>query len=168
VQCVLDGQPPPNCSILYGNNPTNYNPYNINSAMGGGLIILTSNLTGDKTFFILSTTTGPLTTKFHGSFTTCTAEDLMVSNLTVQPAQFGCSETIGDDLLVCYSSVTPGSTLVYYCLNSSFERLSGESIRQCLPDGTWSGITPSCVCNGKLSFVVTIDTCCMLAARYVV
>ena len=155
MQCVLDGQPAPNCSILYGNNPTNYNLYNTNSAMGGGLIILTSNLTGDKTFFILSTTTGSLTMKYHGSFTTCTAEDLMVSNLTVRPTQFGCSDTSGDDPQVCYSGVTPGSTVVYYCLNSSFVSPFGESIRQCLSDGTWSGTTPSCVCNGKLSFVVS-------------
>ena len=79
----------------------------------------------------------------------------MVSNLTVQSAQFGCSETSGDDPLLCYSGVTPGSTVVYHCPNSSFERLPREFIRQCQSDGTWSGITPSCVQNGELSSVVT-------------
>ena len=151
MQCVLDEQPAANCSIFYGNDPTDYNLHNTNSTVAGGMIILTSNLTGDTIFYIVSTTTGSLTIKFHGSFTVCTAEDLMVSILTVQSAQSGCSDTSGDDPLACYSGVTPGSTVVYYCPNSSFERLSEESIRQCQSDGTWNGTTPSCVCNGKLS-----------------
>lgn len=131
--------------------------------MAGGWIILTSKLTGNTTFYIVSTTIGSLTMRFHGSFTTCTAEDLMVSNLTVQSAQFGCSETSGDDPLVCYSGVTPASTVVYHCPNSSFERLPGEFIRQCQSDGTWSGITPSCVRNGELSSVVTRHSCILAA-----
>lgn len=125
MQCVLDGQPAVNCSIFYGNDPTDYNLHNTNSTVAGGIIILTSNLTGDTIFYIVSTTTGSLTIKFHGSFTICTAEDLMVSNLKVQSAQSGCSDTSGDDPLAC---VTPGSTVVYYCSNSDFERLSEESI----------------------------------------
>ena len=163
MQCVLVGQPAHDCSILYGNEPTDYNLHNTNSAVSGGWIILTSKLTGNTTFYIVSTTIGSLTMRFHGSFTTCTAVDLMVSNLTVQPAQFGCSETSGDDTLVCYSGVTPGSTVVYHCPNSCFERLPGEFIRQCQSNGAWSGTTPSCVCNGELSSVVTRHSCILAA-----
>ena len=141
---------------------SNYHLLCIYSLCGDQLVFmhdLTSNLTGDTIFYIVSTTTGSLIIKFYGSFTIYTAEDLMVSKLKVQSAQSGCSDTSGDDPLVCYSGVTPGSTVVYYCANSSFERLSEESIRQCQSDGTWSGTTPSCVCNGKLSSVVTRHSC---------
>ena len=73
-----------------------------------------------------------------------------MSNMTVQ-LQSNCGEPSGDDLLACYSGVTPGSTVTYYCANSSLTGIFRCASRACLSNSTWSGATPTCVCNGKLS-----------------
>ena len=150
VQCLLDGQPAASCSIRYGTDPTYRVLPNTDSAVTGGVITLTSTLTGDTTYYIVSTTTGSLTMELRGSFTTCTTQDLMVSNVTVQP-QSRCGQPTGDDPLACYSGVTPGSTVMYHCVAGSLVTLSGQSIRTCQSDGTWSGTTPSCVCTSELT-----------------
>ena len=150
VQCLLNGQPAASCSIRYGTDPTYSNLPNTDSAVTGGVITLTSTLTGDTTYYIVSTTTGSLNMERRGSFTTCTTQDLMVSSVTVQP-QSSCSQPSRNGLLACYSGVTPGSTVMYRCANSSFVRLSGQSVRTCQLDGTWSGTMPNCSCNGELS-----------------
>ena len=150
VQCLLDGQPAANCSIRFGTDPTYRVLPNTDSAVTGGVITLTSTLTGDTTYYIVSITTGSLTMERRGSFTTCTTQDLMVSNTIVQP-QSSCGEPSGDNPLACYSGVTPGSTVMYYCVAGSLVTLSGQSIRTCQSDGTWSGTTPSCVCNSELA-----------------
>ena len=150
ILCLHNEQPAANCSIHYGTDSSNL-PYT-DSAVDGGVITLTSNLTGNATHYIMSTAIGLLTVNLHGSFSTCTTQDLMVSNLTVQP-QSNCGWPTGDDLLACYSGVTLGSTVVYYCANSSLVRVSGKSSRTCQSNGTWSGTTPSCVCNGKMSSI---------------
>ena len=113
--------------------------------MTGGVITLTSTLTGDTTYYIVSTTTGSLNMELHGSFTTCTIQDLIVSNTLLQP-QSSCGEPSGDDPLACYSGVTPGSIVVYHFAAGS---LSEQSTRTCQPDGAWSGTTPSCVCTSE-------------------
>ena len=150
VQCLLDGQPAASCSIRYGTDPTYRVLPNTDSAVTGGVITLTSTLTGDTTYYIVSTTTGSLTMELRGSFTTCTTQDLMVSNVTVQP-QSRCGQPTGDDPLACYSGVTAGSIVVYHCVAGSLVTLSGQSIRTCQSDGTWSGTTPSCVCTSELT-----------------
>ena len=150
VLCLLDGQPAASCSIRYGTDPTYRVLPNTDSAVTGGVITLTSTLTGDTTYYIVSTTTGSLTMELRGSFTTCTTQDLMAPNTLVQP-QSSCGEPTGDNPLACYSGVTPGSTVVYYCVAGSLVTLSGQSIRTCQSDGTWSGTTPSCVCTSELT-----------------
>ena len=150
VLCLLDGQPAANCSIRYGTDPTYRILPNTDSAVTGGVITLTSTLTGDTTYYIVSITTGSLKMELRGSFTTCTTQDLMVSNTIVQP-QSRCGEPSGDDPLACYSGVTPGSTVMYYCVAGSLVTLSGQSIRTCQSEGTWSGTTPSCVCTSELT-----------------
>ena len=147
VLCLLNGQPAASCSICYGTDPTYRFLPNTDSAVTGGVITLTSTLTGDTTYYIVSTTTGSLTMKLRGSFTTCTTQDLMALNTIVQP-QSRCGEPSGYVHLACYSGVTPGSTVVYNCAAGS---LSRQSTRTCQFNGTWSGTTPSCVCNGELS-----------------
>ena len=155
VQCLLYEQPINNCLFHYGTDPTYSNLPNTDSAAAGGVITLTSTLTGDRTYYITSTTTDFLTMEFHGFFTTCTTQDLLVSNVTVYP-QSNCGEPRKDDPLACYSGVTPNSTVMYQCVNSSFITLAGDSTRVCLSDGTWNGTTPTCVCNGEL---VTTNVC---------
>jgi len=150
VQCLLNGQAATNCSIRYGADPTYSVLPNTDSAVTGGVITLTSTLTGDTTYYIVSTTSGSLTTELRGSFTTCTAQDLIVSNVTVRP-QSNCGEPSGDDPLACYSGVTPGSTVMYHCVAGSLVTLSGQSIRICQSDGIWSGATPSCVYTSEFS-----------------
>ena len=150
VLCLLDGQPAASCSIRYGTDPTYRVLPNTDSAMTGGVITLTLTLTGDTTYYVVSTTTGSLNVELRGSFTTCTTQDLMVPNVTVQP-QSRCGEPSGDDPLACYSGVTPGSTVVYHCVAGSLVTLSGQSIRTCQSDGTWSGTTPSCVCTSEFT-----------------
>ena len=148
VQCLLDGQPAATYSIRYGTDPTYRVLPNTDSAVTGGVITLTSTLTGDTTYYIVSITTGSLTMKLRGSFTICTTQDLMVSNTIVQP-QSSCGDPTGYVHLACYSGVTPGSTVVYYCAAGS---LSRQSTRTCqFNHGTWSGTTRNCVCNGELS-----------------
>ena len=149
LQCLLDGEPAANCLIHYGADPTYNNLPNTDSSATGSIITLTSTLTGDKTYYIVSITTRSLTLKLRGSFNTCTTQDLLMLNVTVQP-QSSCGNPTGDNPLACYSGVTPGSTVMYSCATRSLVRLSGQSIRTCQLDGTWSGNTPSCVCNGKL------------------
>ena len=150
VLCLLDGQPAASCSIRYGTDPTYRVLPNTDSAVTGGVITLTSTLTGDTTYYIVSTTTGSLSMEHHGSFTTCTTQDLMVSNVTVRP-QSRCGEPTGDNPLACYSGVIPGSTVMYHCVAGSLVTLSGQSIRTCQLDGTWSGTTPSCVCTSEFT-----------------
>ena len=150
VLCLLDGQPAANCSISYGADPTYRVLPNTDSAVTGGVITLTSTLTGDTTYYIVSTTTGSLTTELRGSFTTCTTQDLMVTNVTVRPHS-SCGEPSGEDPLACYSGVTSGSTVMYHCIAGSLVTLSGQSIRICQSDGIWSGTTPSCVCTSEFS-----------------
>ena len=150
VLCLLNGQPAASCSIRYGTDPTYRVLPNTDSAMTGGVITLTSTLTGDTTYYIVSTTTGSLNMELRGSFTTCTTQDLMASNTLVQP-QSSCGEPSGDDPLACYSGVTPGSTVLYHCVAGSLVTLSGQSIRTCQSDGTWSGTTPSCVCTSEFT-----------------
>ena len=147
VLCLLDRQPSANCSIHYGTDPTYSNLPNTDTAVAGGVITLTSTLTGDTSYYIVSITTGSLTMKLRGSFTTCTTQDLMVSNTLVQP-QSRCGEPTGYVHLACYNGVTAGSTVMYYCAAGS---LSRQSTRTCQFNGTWSGTTPNCVCNGELS-----------------
>ena len=149
VLCLLDGQPAASCSIRYGTDPTYRVLPNTDSAVTGGVITLTSTLTGDTTYYIVSTTSGSMIMERRGSFTTCTTQDL-VSNTIVQP-QSSCGEPSGDDPLACYSGVTPGSTVMYYCVAGSLVTLSGQSIRTCQSDGTWSGTAPSCVCTSELT-----------------
>ena len=153
VLCLHDEQPAANCSIHYGADPNNL--LNTDTAMADGVIILTSNLTRDTTFYMVFRTIGLLTVKLHGSFNTCSTQDPMVSRVTFQP-QSSCGELSGDDLLACYNGVTPGSTVVYHCANGSFVSPSGQSTRTCQSNGTWSGTTPSCVCNGEMSSPVAI------------
>lgn len=148
VLCLHDEQPAVNCSIHYGADSSNL--LNTDIAMADGLIILTSNLTGNTTFYMVFTTIGLLTVKVHGSFNTCSTRDPIVSRVTFQP-QSSCGKPSGDDLLACYNGVTPGSTVVYHCANGSFVSPSGQSTRTCQSNGMWSGTTPSCVCNGKMS-----------------
>ena len=155
VLCLHDEQPAANCSIHYGADPSNL--LNTDTAMADGVIILTSNLTGDTTFYMVFTTIGLLTVKLHGSFSTCSTQDPMVSRVTFQP-QSSCGELSGADLLACYNGVTPGSTVVYHCVNGSFLSPSGQSTRTCQSNGMWSGTPPSCVCNGELSSPVAIVT----------
>ena len=151
VQCLLDGQPAASCSIRYGADPTYRVLPNTDSAVTGGVITLTSTLTGDTTYYIVSTTTGSLTTELRGSFNTCTTQDLFTPNTIVRP-QSSCGEPTGYVHLACYSGVTPGSIVVYHCAAGS---LSRQPTRTCLFDGTWSGTTPNCVCNGECHFQVT-------------
>ena len=40
---------------------------------------------------------------------------------------------------------TPGSITHYMCQDNYV--LDGNQVRQCLPDGTWSGDTPKCICK---------------------
>ena len=94
VQCLLDGQPATNCSIRYGADPTYRVLPNTDSAVTGSVITLTSTLTGATTYYIVSTTTGSLTTELRGSFNTCTTQDLMAPNTIVQPLS-SCSEPTG-------------------------------------------------------------------------
>ena len=148
VLCLHDAQPAANCSIHYGADSSNL--LNTDIATADGVIILTSNLTGNTTFYMVFTTIGLLTVKLHGSFNTCSTRDPMVSRVTFQP-QSSCGEPSGDDLLACYNGVTPGSTVVYHCANASFVSPSDQSTRTCQSNGMWSGTTPSCVCNGKMS-----------------
>ena len=150
VLCLLDGQPAASCSIRYGTDPTYGVLPNTDSAITGGVITLTSTLTGDTTYYIVSTTTRSLTMELRGSFTTCTTQDLIVSSTIVEP-QSSCGEPTGDDPLACYSGVTPGSTVMYRCVVGSLVTLSGQSIRTCQSDGTWSGTTPSCVCTSEFT-----------------
>ena len=147
VLCLLDGQPAASCSIRYGADPTYRVLPNTDSAVTGGVITLTSTLTGDTTYYIVSTTTGSLTTELRGSFSTCTTQDLMAPNTIVQP-QSSCGEASGNIQLACYSGVTPGSTVTYrYPPGSSVS----QSTRRCQSDGTWSGTTPN---SGELSLSV--------------
>ena len=152
VQCLLNGQAATNCSIRYGADPTYRVLPNTDSAVTGGVITLTSTLTGDTTYYIVSTTTGSLTIEFHGSFNTCTTQDLIVSNVTVRP-QSNCGEPSGEDPLACYSGVTPGSTVMYHCIAGSLVTLSRHSVRICQSDGIWSGTTPSCVCTSEFTLL---------------
>ena len=153
VQCLLDGQPAASCSIRYGTDPTYRVLPNTDSAVTGGVITLTSTLTGDTTYYIVSIINGSLTMKLCGSFITCTTQDLMAPNTLVRP-QSSCGDPTGDDPLACYSGVTPGSTVVYHCVASSLVTLSGRSTRTCQSDGTWSGTTPSCKCTSEFYFVL--------------
>ena len=152
VLCLHDERPASNCSIHYGTNQNNL--FNTDTAIAGGVIMLTSNLNGDTTFYMLFITIGLLTVKLHGSFNICSTRDLMVLRVTVQP-QSSCGEPSGDGPIACYNGMTPGSTVVYHCANSSFVSLSGQSTRICQSNGLWSGTTPSCICNGKMSSPVT-------------
>ena len=147
VLCLLNGQPATNCSIRYGADPTYSNLPNTDSAVTGGVITLISTLTGDTTYYIVSTTSGSLNTELRGSFNTCTTQDLMTPNTIVQPLS-SCGEPTGYVHLACYSGVTPGSIVVYHCAAGS---LSRQSTGTCQFDGTWSGTTPNCVCDGELS-----------------
>ena len=151
VLCLHDEQPAANCSIRYGADPSNL--LNTDTGMADGVIVLTSNLTGDTTFYMVFTTFGLLTVMLHGSFNTCSTQDPMGSRVTFQP-QFSSGEPSANNLLACYNGVTPGSTLVYHCANSSFVSPSGQSTRTCQSNGMWSGATPKCVCNGELSSLV--------------
>ena len=148
VLCLLDGQPAVGCLIRYGNDSSYNNLTNIGRSVATGLTVLTSNLTGDTTYYSVSITTGHLSIELHGSFNTCTIRDLMVINITVQP-QSSCSDPTGEVAQACYSGVTPGSTVLYRCATSSFVILFGQSLRTCQSDGIWDGTTPSCVCNGE-------------------
>ena len=136
--------------FFYGTDPTYGVLPNTDSAITGGVITLTSTLTGDTTYYIVSTTTVSLTMERRGSFTTCTTQDLMAPNTIVQP-QSSCGEPSGNIRLACYSGVTPGSTVTYRYAPGSLVRLSGHSIRTCQSDGTWSGTTPSCVCTSEFT-----------------
>ena len=127
--------------------------------MAASLTILTSNLTGDTTYYSVSITTGYLSIELHGSFNTCTIQDLMVLNVTVQP-QSSCGDPTGKVAQACYSGVTPGSTVLYRCATSSFVILSGQSLRTCQFDGIWGGTTPNCVCNGEQYLHIMFD--CLL------
>jgi len=153
VLCLHDEQPASNCSIHYGANPSNL--LNTDTAIADGVIMLTSNLTGDTTFYMVFTAIGSVTVKLYGSFKICSIQDLMLLRVTVQP-QSSCGEPSGDGPIACYNGVTPGSTVVYHCANSSIVSPSGQSTRMCQSNGMWSGTTPSCVCNGKMSSPVTI------------
>ena len=163
VLCQHDEQPVANCSIRYGADSSNLLYYD--SAVDGGFIILTSNLTGNTTFYMVFTTIGLLTVKVHGSFNICSIQNLMVSRVTFHPQNScgepsdACSECSGP--LACYNGVTPGSTAVYHCANSSFVSPSGQSTRTCQSNGMWSGTTPSCVCNGEMSSLVAIASKCL-------
>ena len=144
VLCLLDGQPATSCSIRYGTDPTYRVLPNTDSAVTGGVITLTSTLTGDTTYYIVSTNTGSLNMERRGSFTTCTTQDLMAPNTLVQP-QSSCGEPSGNIHLACYSGVTPGSTVTYrYAPGSSVS----QSTRRCQSDGNWSGTSPN---SGELS-----------------
>ena len=162
VLCLLDGQPAVGCLIRYGNDSSYSNLTNIGRSMTTGLTVLTSNLTGDTTYYSVSITTGYLSVELHGSFNTCTIRDLMVLNVTVQP-QSSCSDLTGEVAQACYSGVTPGSTVLYRCATSSFVILFGQSLRTCQFDGTWGGTTPSCVCNGEQYLYTMFD--CLLEFR---
>ena len=112
VLCLLNGQPAASCSIRYGTDSTYRVLPNTDSAVTGGVITLTSTLTGDMTYYIVFTTTGSMTMESRGSFTTCTTQDLMALNTLVQP-QSSCGKPSGNIRLACYSGVTPGSTVTY-------------------------------------------------------
>ena len=150
MKCLYNGRPTANCSIRCGNDPTYSNLTNTDSAMAGGFINLTSTLTGEITYYIVSTTTESLVMELCGAFNTCTCstEDLMVFNVTVRP-QSSCEEPTGDIPLACYNGVTPGSIVMYYCVNSST-----QSNRTCQTDGSWSGHTLSCDRNSELSLTL--------------
>ena len=151
VQCLLNEQPAANCLIHYGTDP-NYNALpHTDSAAVGGVVTLTATLTGETTYYIVSTTTGSVSMEFRGSFNTCTTPHDTMPNATFWPRSvFG--EPTGDNPQAWYSGGTPGSIVMYYCANSSFISLSGHSTRTCQHNGRWSGTTPSCVCNGELPF----------------
>ena len=147
VLCLHDEQPASNCSIHYGANPSNL--LNTDTAIADGIIMLTSNLTGNTTFYMVFTTIGSLTVKLHGYFKICSIQDLMVLTVTVQP-QSSCGEPSGDSPIACYNGMTPGSTVVYHCANSTFVSPSDQSTRTCQSNGMWSGTTPRCICNGEI------------------
>ena len=153
MKCLYNGQPTANCSIRYGNDPTYNNLTNTDSAMADGFINLTSTLTGEITYYIVSTTTESLIMELRGAFNTCSTEDLMVFNVPVRP-QSSCEEPTGDTALACYNGVTPGSIVMYYscCVNSST-----QSNRTCQTNGSWSGRTPNCACNSELSPQITLQ-----------
>ena len=155
VQCLLDGQPAASCSIRYGTDPTYRVLPNTDSAVTGGVITLTSTLTGDTTYYIVSTTIGSMNMELRGSFITCTTQDLMAPNTLVQP-QSSCGEPSGNIHLACYSGVTPGSTVTYrYTPGSSVS----QSTRQCQSDGNWSGTSPN---SGESSHFTVCHVWCTL------
>ena len=45
--------------------------------------------------------------------------------------------------MVCYSGDSVGAVAVYSCNDSHL--LQGDSTRECLPTGYWSGTTPQCI-----------------------
>ena len=57
------------------------------------------------------------------------------------------------DGVACYDSITIGSVATYTCVNNCY--FKGVDylplIRTCLPNGTWSGDIPNCVCKLQLS-----------------
>ena len=145
MECLYNEQPTVNCSIRYGNDPTYSNLTNTDNAMADGVINLTSPLTEEITYYIVSTTTGCLTMEVRGVFNTCRTQDLMAFNVTVWP-QSSCGELHNwteHVPLACFSGVTPNSTVMYYSC-------CGQSNRTCQTNGKWSGLTPSCVCIGEL------------------
>ena len=137
----------PNCVCMYREVPRSSPPHASILDGHGTFWIQFLNLTGDTTYYIVSTTTGSLTTELRGSFNTCNTQDLMAPNTVVQP-QSSCSEASGNIRLACYSEVTPGSTVTYHYPPGS--SVSQSTIR-CQSDGTWSGTTPN---NGELSHSV--------------
>ena len=148
MQCQSNGQPITHCLVKYGTDPTYSDLPNTDSAVEGGVIPLTSMLIGSTIYYTISTMQTSLTMKFNGSFNTCITQELIASNVTFQPHS-RCVEPSEKDPLACYSGVTPGSIVVYYCANSSFASLSGQLTRTCHSDGSWNGTAPSCVCNGE-------------------
>ena len=48
---------------------------------------------------------------------------------------------------MCYTGVAVGSMAVYYCSGCNFNTLKGSTVRICMENGSWSGITPQCDCK---------------------